>query len=308
MKIVKGIRSIKKQRISSVVTIGVFDGVHKAHQLILKKLVNQAKKRNLQSIVITFDPHPLDILKPKDYPTTLTSLNLKVRLLKDLGVNKVIIIKFSKSFAALSADEFVKEYLIKRLKMKELIIGTSFSFGRNKEGNISLLKKLAKENKFKILEIDKIKDEHNRRISSTHIRGLIHNAELEKAANLLGRYPTFIGKVHKGKGRGDITGFHTANVKTEDKASIPKNGVYAGYVEVDKIIKKAVICIGSSPTFKDKTKQIEAHIIGFNKELYGKQISVAMAKRIREIKWFKSPKDLSKQIEKDIEKAKKVLN
>lgn len=307
MKIFRGIDSVEKLKDGTAVTIGVYDGVHKGHQAVISKLIKQANEKGLKTIAVTFDPHPLDILRPKKYPTILTALPLKLKLLEELGLDMVLIINFTQKIAEMKAEDFVKNVLVDKLNIRLLVVGERFCLGSNRDGDINTLLKLSTKYGFTLRVIGKILDEKENRISSTHIRNLIYEGDLDTAAKILGRYPTIIGTVEHGDGRGGLTGFHTANVVTQDKASIPRSGVYAGRVSANSISHPAVINIGASPTFGVKKKRIEAHVIDFNKELYGKDITITLVKKIRDIECFNDHIELSHQIEKDIQKAKDIL-
>lgn len=307
MQVIKGLENLKKEKNGTSVAIGVFDGVHAGHQTVINKMIDIAKKEGLKSVVVTFDPNPLDVLRPKKFPTILTALPLKIKLIEELGVDTLVVINFTKEFANINAGNFVKSTLVDTLKMKALVVGERFCLGSKRSGDVSVLFSLSAKYGYSLNVIGKIKDENGNRISSTHIRNLIYEGNLDEATKLLGRYPVFIGKVETGDGRGGLTGFHTANVITQDKASIPKTGVFVGTVITNSSSHPAVINIGASPTFGVKKKRIEAHIIDYDKQLYGKEITISLLKKLREIKKFKDYKELSKQIEKDIEKAKEIL-
>lgn len=308
MKVINGLENLEEQNERSAVTVGVFDGVHKGHKAVVESMVKSSKEKSLQSAVITFDPHPLDVLKPRKIPTVLTALPLKLKLLEELGVELTVVIRFDKNFADMGAEDFVGGILLRKLKMKELFVGERFHLGSKRSGDIDTLKKLSQQLSFDLHVINHVDDTEGHRISSTHIRNLIHEGKLKEAKGALGRYPTFIGKVEPGDGRGGLIGFHTANVVTQDKASIPRSGVYAGKVATNSHWLPAVINIGSSPTFNVDKNRIEAHIIDFNEQIYGKNISVILIKKIRDIEKFNKPEDLARRIKEDIAYAKQVIS
>lgn len=293
--------------IPTVVTIGVFDGVHKGHQQIINTVIKRAKEIKALSVVVTFDPHPSEILKPGHHPSLLTSTPLKLELIKELGVDIVLIIKFTKVFSRLEPEEFLKKILVEKLKVKSVIVGEGFRFGRDGRGDINLLKKFGQQEGFEVIQIPLVSCPNGQRISSTRIRQLLREGNLSGVAEILGRFPHLSGQVVKGKGRGVKIGIHTANIKTSDKASIPKNGVYAGIIKIDNQKKICVINIGPSPTFEDKEHRVEAHILDFNKNIYNHWVELEIIERIRDVISFSTTKELAQQIKKDIAKTKEFF-
>lgn len=307
MKTILGLENLKRFDKKSVVTIGVFDGVHIGHQKIIKTAVIKAKESDLYSAVVTFDPHPLDVLRPKAYATTLTSVALKLHLIESLGVDLVLVINFTKSFAKMSAKRFIKDILIDKLWADHIIIGQGFRFGAGARGNVEYLRRAGQEYGFSVEEIPLVKTEDNLKISSTRIRNLIKEGKLGQAQKILGHPVIISGKVISGKGFGSLTGFHTANIETGDKASVPQEGVYAGFTRMNNKRLPCVLNIGPSPTFDIRKKRIEVHILKYNRPLYDQELEVELIARLRGIKKFKDAAHLSNQIKKDIEKAKAIL-
>lgn len=307
MRTIKGLENLGKLKKRGVVTIGVFDGVHAGHRRIIKHIVRRAKKNNLFSVVITFDPHPKEVLNPGSHPTILTGLNLKLHLIQRLGVDVVLVVRFNKTFAKMSAEKFIKEVLVDKLRAANIALGKGFRFGAGARGDISVLKKAAASYKFGVEEIPLISTDDGLEISSTRIRRLLKEGKLDEAKRVLGHRPIISGKVVAGKGYGILTGFHTANIETGQKASVPKEGVYTGFVLFDAKKMPAVINIGGSPTFNLANKKIEVHILKYEKGLYGKELEVELVARLRDVKKFKSASALSAQIKKDIKRAKAIL-
>ncbi len=307
MKVVNGLSELQKLDKGSVVTIGVFDGVHIGHSLIIKHAVKKAKEQGLYSVALTFDPHPLDILRPKSYPTILTGLNLKLHLIQKLGINITVVIKFTKSFASMSAKKFIQDILVDKLNVKTIVVGEGFRFGAKAAGDTDLLKKQGLIHGFSVEPIALHKTADSHKISSTRIRNLLKEGKLDEAKEILGHPVIISGKVVTGKGFGSITGFHTANIETADKASVPKEGVYTGFALLGNKKMPAVLNIGPSPTFDVLKKRIEVHILSYDKPLYDKNLEVELVARLRGIVKFKTPQALSAQITKDIQKAKKIL-
>ncbi len=307
MKVINGLKDLKRQAKNSAVAIGVFDGVHAGHRKIIKTAAQKAKKEGLKSVVVTFDPHPLDVLRPKHHATTMTGLNLKSHLIQSLGVDVLLIIKFDKTFARTSAKKFIEHILIDKLKVKHVVVGKNFHFGAGGRGDVDYLKIFGKTYGFKVDEVALVKTADGHKISSTRIRNLLKAGDLKSAQEILGHPVIISGTVVEGKGYGSQTGFHTANIETEDKASVPKEGVYTGFTLIDNKKYNSVLNIGPSPTFNIKKKRIEVHILGYSKHLYDNILEVELIARLRDIKKFKDAKALSRQIKKDIDKAKSIL-
>jgi len=308
LKVVYGLENLKVLDKKSIVTIGVFDGVHKGHQQIIRKVIEEAKKQSLNSVLVTFDPHPIEIINPKAHPSILTSINLKVHIIERLGVDFVLVINFDKDFASMPANKFVKKILVEKLKAAEVVVGEGFKFGDKAEGNVDFLKSAGQNYDFKVDVVSLYKTADGSSISSTRIRNLLKEGKLDEAKQILGHQPVISGKVVSGKGYGKVTGFHTANIETVEKASIPKEGVYAGYALLNSKKMAAVLNIGPSPTFDVFKKRIEVHILNYDHSLIGEELEVELVKRLRSIKKFEDAKALSAQITKDIEEAKKILS
>ncbi len=307
MKIIEGLKNLSRRQKKSVVAIGVFDGVHVGHRKIISTAVKKARKFGCNSVVITFDPHPLDVIRPKNHPTRLTGLSLKTHLIENLGVDTLLIIKFNKTFAKMSAKKFVEDVLINKLRVQNIVVGENFRFGAGAKGDIKYLEETGAKQGFDVEEVPLIKTAEGHKISSTRIRNLLRDGDLESAQEILG-HPVFIsGVVIEGQGYGSQTGFHTANIETEDKASVPKEGVYTGFTMIGKKRFESVMNIGPSPTFNIKKKRIEVHMLEYNKPLYDNILEIELIARLRDIKKFKDVKSLSKQIKNDIDKAKRIL-
>jgi riboflavin kinase/FMN adenylyltransferase len=305
MKIVYGVSKIDSPAKPSAVTVGIFDGVHIGHRRIIRKLVGEAASTDILPVIVTFQPHPLRVLKGNLGVAMLCSLQHRLRLLKTLGVKACVVMKFNKSFAKMKAKDFFKKILIDKLNMRILVIGKNFSFGREGLSGIKALKSLATSLNF-TLKIVKPKRYHNRVISSSLIRHLIEDGRLNMASQLLGRPVSVLGTVVKGKGRGRIIGFKTANVDPHHEA-IPPSGVYAAYCRIGKYIYRSVLNIGTRPTFGEKEPTIEAHVFGLSRNVYGENIEIYFKKRLRQERRFKNKEHLRRQILRDAAQAKKIL-
>lgn len=291
---------------NSVVTLGVFDGVHLAHQKIINKTVREAKRLKVKSIIITFEKHPKKTTHKKA-PLILTTVTKKIELMKRLGVDLIVLIDFNRKFASKTAGSFIKDILVKKLKVKEVVIGHDYGFGKGKEGNALLLKKAGKVNGFKTLVIPPVLI-NKRIVSSTRIRSAVLSGDIITAGKYLDREYSVIGRVEAGKKLGRTFGFPTANLNCFNEV-VPKEGVYAVKIRMDGKQYKGA-CSITSPTFDrpgSPTVNPEVFIFDFKKSIYNKILEIYFVKRIRGSRKFKNAALLVKQIKKDIAVIKKAL-
>ena len=308
MQLIENMDQIKTPFKNAVFTTGNFDGVHKGHQSLCSQVIKKAGNIDGTSVVMIFDPHPLKTLG-KSSPAPITKRDQKIELIEKTGIDILLRIKFDKTFASITALDFIKNILVKKIGIKAIITGEDYSFGKNKAGNIKLLKEQGKKFGFEtiISEWKNDPDSENKRISSTQIRKIVMEAKFEKAMKLLGRYYQIRGKVIKGRERGGSKlGFPTANIKLHDELC-PKSGVYAVFVETTFGNFQGVANIGFSPTFGDNMFTIEVHILDFNHDIYNTRIRVNIVKRLRDEKKFDSIEQLSNQIRQDIKTAEDIL-
>ncbi len=308
MQIIENFEKIKTPFKNSVVTIGNFDGVHTGHQYLFKKVLKIAEKIDGTAIAITFKPHPARVLKNSGHPPLITLYEQKTELIAAAGIHVLICIPFTKKFASVTADFFVKDILVKQIGTKAIVIGNDYAFGKNREGNIAFLKKYQKALGFDVFVANWQKTEKsNTKISSTLIREIVQKGQVGKAAKALGRYYQIRGRVEQGRDRGGkLLGFPTANINLTDELS-PKKGVYAVTVETGKKMYKGVANIGFSPTFADHIFTVEVHILDFSQNIYNEKIRVNFVSKLREEKKFNNIEELSRQIGKDILIARKLL-
>ena len=306
MIVFRGTQEITKDFRASFVTIGNFDGVHLSHRHICSKLANEAREAGAKSLVITFDPHPKMILHPDIRPFFLiTTLDEKLNLLAECGIDATLIIPFSPDYAKTTAREFVYETLERKLAIKKIIIGHDYTFGQNKKGNDTYLISVGKELGFDVEVIDAFK-EGEEIVSSTLIRNLILQGKVAAAGKLLGRWYNVAGTVVTGFGRGIKLGFPTANIDPE-KELLPPAGIYAAFVEVEQKRYMAALNIGEKPTFADYTFTFEAHLLNFEGDLRGKRLNTEFVEKLRDIIKFDSPEMLKKQIAADVKKVRAIL-
>ncbi|MGD8702527.1 MAG: bifunctional riboflavin kinase/FAD synthetase, partial [Desulfosarcina sp.] len=284
MQIIQDIETIKEPFKSAVVTIGNFDGVHIGHQALFHEVVERAEAMDGTAIAMTFEPHPIRVMTRNGHPPLITLYEQKSELIEKAGIDVMICIPFTLDFAALSARNFVEEILVKRIGMKAVIVGQDYTFGHQREGNVELLKQYANELDFEVIVADWIQSStvDNHRISSTAIRDLVINGQMEKASKMLGRNYQIRGTVAHGRDRGGkLLGIPTANINLQDELC-PKVGVYAVIVRYDGQRYPGVANIGYSPTFDDHIFTVEAHILDFNKDIYGEKIMVNFVQRLRD--------------------------
>jgi len=297
--------SSQEEKVSVVLTIGFFDGVHLGHQKIISEVIRRAKLIGAKSCVITFDQHPSQLFSGKKIKL-LTSQEEKEEIFCSLGIDILQIFTFTDQFARLSPERFLQE-LSKIFTVKEIFVGEEFAFGFKREGNITFLDKnqIRFGYKFKAISPVRLNGE---KISSSFLREWLKNGEIKKVTKGLGRPPTIIGRVVPGKGRGREIGYPTANLEPHPQKLLPESGVYAGYGKLEGNIYRALVNIGAKPTFGDFTSSVEVHMIGLNRVLYGEMIKIALIEKIRDTYTFPSPLHLSRQIGKDREKAERILD
>lgn len=296
MDIIKNIKDIYNID-KSVITIGNFDGVHNGHKTLINKVLDYKKKNKCSSIVFTFSNHPVNYFKPNTIKNIITNKE-KLEIFYKKGIDIAINIPFDKYMTQIEAKEFVKEILINKLKMQKLIIGYDFSFARNKEGNVDLLKKLSKEYNFELEVVEPIMIE-NVRISSTHVRDLISQGEIEKVNEYLGYNFSMSGTVIQGRQIGRTIGYPTANIDYDKTILIPKIGIYATYVYIDDKKYIGATNVGYNPTVNGKKLSVETHIIDFDEDIYQKEIKIEFLERIRNEKKFNNLDELKNQLQKD---------
>ncbi|PIP18766.1 MAG: hypothetical protein COT38_00790 [Candidatus Omnitrophica bacterium CG08_land_8_20_14_0_20_41_16] len=300
MKIIYGVNKIKKFK-KPVAAIGVFDGVHRGHKEILESAVRKAREIKGTSIAVTFWPHP-------QKEESVYSLEHRLRLIAELGIDVCVVINFSRHFARIKAQDFIKDILVDKICAEYIYVGRNFKFGKNTGGNLALLNNLGKIYGFKVRSLNIIKA-RGRPISSTLIRSLIRRGKIEEAQRLLCRPVSILGTVIKGTALGRILGFPTANIDPHQEV-IPAAGIYAVRIILGHNKLKGACYIGTRPTIgrENKRTNVEAHIFNFNKNIYGKYLEIQFVKRIRLDKKFANLTSLSKQIRKDVSTVKKILN
>ncbi|MEA3329028.1 MAG: bifunctional riboflavin kinase/FAD synthetase [Candidatus Omnitrophota bacterium] len=311
MQVIKGLDKIKRKFKKPIVTIGTFDGVHIGHQKIITEVKKRAELTGGTSVVITFDLHPLRVINFEGSPPLLTSMEHKMKLLDDMGVKKCLLLKFKRDFFTLTPEEFVKKTLVESLKVNEIFLGNNYCFGRGKSGDIKLMQALAEKYSFYLHKMKLIKLNGNI-VSSSLIRSFLKQGKLNQAARFLGRPFSILGQVVKGSKRGRLIGYPTANLKPYHEV-IPPGGVYAVKVSLGRRLYNAIINIGSRPTFEFIDGEniepiIEVHIFDFNSSLYGRELEVVFAGKIRNERRFSGKEELIRQIRLDEARARRLLD
>jgi riboflavin kinase/FMN adenylyltransferase len=305
MRIIRGLPSAPPDRRPSAVALGVFDGVHLGHRAILGAAVAHARASGAPAIACTFDPHPLEVLQPGRAPLPITTLDERLALIAQCGIDGAVVLSFTAELAAVEPEAFVKDVVVGRLAASQVVVGFNHRFGRGARGDAALLRELGGRLGFRVdvvepLTVDGVE------VSSTAIRAALGRGDLDGAARMLGRPYTLPGKVVPGAGRGRTLGFPTANV-APDRPVLLATGVYAAVAEVGAERRRAVVNIGVRPTFGEDTLAVEAYLLDFSGDLYGQPIRLTFVSRVREERRFPSVDALRAQIEADVATARQRL-
>ena len=292
----------------TVVCVGNFDGVHRGQQAVLQRVIERATISERTSVVVTFEPHPRNVLRPEVEAPRLTTPGQKLELLGELGLDVVAVIRFDRSFAATSAREFADEFLFERLCARELYVGSQFTFGKNQEGNLEFLQELGRSAGCEVTGVPEVLD-GGAPISSTRIRAAVAVGAIEEATRLMGRRYRLRGVVVRGAARGRTLGWPTINLQAEDQL-LPGNGVYVSRVVLGGGEAMASVTnIGLRPTLHDDPRpSVESHILDFRGNLYGESVDLEIVARLRDERKFSSVDELREQIGRDVQAAREILN
>jgi len=296
----------------SVVTIGVFDGVHRGHQQIIGHAVKRAEERGLRSVVVTFDPHPAEVVRPGSHPAVLTEPARKAELIERLGVDVLCVLPFTPEFSRVSAEEFVHDVLVEHLHAALVVVGENFRFGHKAAGDVALLTRLGRDFGFAVEGAPLVTGDAadgETVFSSTYIRACVAAGDVGAAAAALGRPHRLEGVVVRGDRRGRLLGYPTANLLTRPYAAIPADGVYAAWLVRDKVADRlpAAVSIGTNPTFAGQERRVEAHVLDFHEDLYGEHVDLDFIARLRDMRTYDTVELLVAQIERDISQTRTVL-
>lgn len=302
MRLFHGTDNAEIQR-PTVLTLGVFDGLHLGHQLIMKTVVERAREVGAVPTVITFDPHPRAVLHPESSPPLLQTLDQKVEGFGVLGIEQTIVVRFTPEFAQIRAEDFLSDVVKDRLHAKEVYLGRGFAFGHDREGNIELLRRVSEELGFFADEVPEVRF-RNKRVSSSRIRELLAAGKANLARRLLGRPYGVEGRVERGAERGRVLGFPTANLHPKNRV-IPRNGVYVTGALIDGEWRRSVTNIGLRPTFEKAAEpSVETFVMDWTGDLYGDVVRVRFLHRLRDERKFGSIEELKVQIERDVSRAR----
>jgi len=306
MSIIYNLNNLPQDITNPVVTIGNFDGVHWAHQKVFKKIIERARDLHGTSVAITFEPHPIKVMFPTKAKPLITLLEQKKELIINQGIDLLLIIEFTAEFAAVSARDFVKDILVDKLGVKEIVVGYDYAFGHNRQGNIEVLREMGSLFNFNVQQVDPVYVE-NVLVSSTSIRNLIMEGNVVGAKKLLGRNYQIRGRVIRGMNRGgSLLGYPTANLSLTDEL-IPKEGVYIVLIDIGGKTYQGLTNIGYNPTFKNKTLSVETYIFNLSAHIVNQKIKVNFLSRLRDEITFASSKELSQQIDQDVNQAREFF-
>lgn len=283
-----------------MLTLGVFDGLHLGHQLIMQTVVERARAVNAVPTVITFDPHPRAVLHPESAPPLLQTFDQKLEAFRMLGIEQAIVIRFDEQFAQLRAEDFLRDVVRERLQAREVYLGRGFAFGRNREGNIELLKSASGRFGFHADEVAEVRL-RGRRISSSRIREMLAAGRVNLARRMLGRPYGVEGRVVRGDERGRTLGFPTANLQPQNRV-IPRGGVYVTATLIEGEWRRSVTNVGTRPTFaaREGEPSVETYVMDWNGDLYGDVVRVRFLRRLRDERKFASVAELKAQIDRDV--------
>lgn len=294
---------------NTVLTVGTFDGVHKGHRTLMDTVVDKAKARDARSVIVTFDPHPREIINPGSAGIRLlTTLQERCEILEDLGIDLMVVIPFDRDFSLLSSEEFVRDIIHKKIGVSEFVIGYDHHFGKDREGSIDTIRRLGKQLGFDSYVVSK-QEVGDHTVSSTAIRkALREEGDVELATELLGRHYMLNGTVVHGDKRGKLLGFPTANLRPQHPNKVvPLDGVYAVKVRFNGHFYAGMMNIGTRPTFDDgEERTLEVNIFDFDQDIYGKSLQVRFLKRIRDEMKFSGKEELIERLEKDKKIAQEV--
>lgn len=308
MRVIRSVAEAQKNP-NSVVTVGTFDGVHCAHREIIREVIRHARQRDGQSVVITFDPHPKEVVtSAKGTVKLLTTIDERIALLDGLGVDMLLVVRFTFEFSRMAADAFYRDYIVNGVGVSEVVVGYDHMFGRDRQGTVRELEAMGREYGFELVTVPPFQI-GGEVVSSTRVRRALATGEIEHATALLGRPYNLQGRVVEGDRRGALLGFRTANLRPEPgNKVIPARGVYVVRVRVDDQQKFGMMNIGFRPTVAaGLAETLEVHILDFDRDIYGASINLEFLRKLREERKFGSFGELTAQLEKDREETRRFV-
>jgi riboflavin kinase/FMN adenylyltransferase len=295
----------------SVVTVGVFDGVHRGHQKLIGRAVAVAAARGLPSVLVTFDPHPTEVVRPGHHPAQLTTLARRAELVGEMGISAFCVLPFTTEMARMPANEFAHEVLVERLHAAAVLVGDNFTFGHGAKGDVPLLRQLGRRFGFAVEGLELITDStdpgNGVTYSSTYIRACIDGGDVTLAAQALGRPHRLEGVVVRGDRRGHELGFPTANLAPPPFSAVPADGVYACWFVHGKRQLPAAVSVGTNPTFSGRQRTVEAYVLDVDEDFYGHQVALDFVARLRGMERFDSVEALVEQMGRDVDRTRELL-
>jgi riboflavin kinase / FMN adenylyltransferase len=306
MEILRSIAKLEQLERPLFLAIGVFDGVHRGHQAVISTSARHAQSENGTSVVVTFDPHPMKILRPHDAPHLLTATLHKIALIRDLGVRHLLVIKFDKTFAATAPEDFVQQLVTHSKPLREICVGHEWSFGKDRRGNLQLLKELGEKFHFDVVGIPPVKV-NGAVVSSTAVRQAVEKGDFVTAAAMLGREYTILGTVKSGDKLGKKLGYPTANLSAHSE-QFPPNGVYLAEARIGGVLHHGVVNLGFRPTVSSGKSErvLEIHLLDFDRDIYGEDVEVRFVRYLRPEQKFENIDALVRQIEADVKQAREL--
>lgn len=300
MRVILGIENVGFAGDGRAVAVGVFDGVHWGHRAIFERLKAEASEAGIETLALTFEKHPSELLAPNRAPLYINTLDQRLELIQEAGVDSIVVADFNPKLAALTREEFLSSVLKERLQAKRVIVGANFRFGRDREGDVRYLKEAGSAMDMKVVVVPAVIVSGGP-VSSTRIRALIERGDVEAASRLLGRRFVLRGTVVQGRRIGRKLGFPTANIRTEPRQLVPGRGVYSVEAPIENTTYAGVCNIGSRPTFDGGELTIEVHLSEFEGDIYGRRLDVVFCRRLRDEMKFETPERLVEQIRRDLE-------
>jgi riboflavin kinase/FMN adenylyltransferase len=298
-----------------VATIGVFDGIHRGHQVIIAEAVRLAREREVPSVLVTFVPHPSEVVRPGSHPAVLTSIVRRAELVEELGIDVFCALPFTLDFSRMPPDRFAHHALVERLHASDVVVGANFRFGHHAAGDIALLEELGATFGFTAHGVPLLQEDGTR-LSATYIRSCVQAGDVATAARVLGRPHRVDGVVERGDQRGRELGFPTANLRADEWAAVPADGVYAGrVVRLDEwgrtvpgaVLGTAAISVGTNPTFEVRQRRVEAYVLDFDGDLYGSTLGIEFHQRLRGMVKFDGIDALVTQMQADVEQTRGLV-
>ena len=306
MEIIGSIEELERLHGPLFLAIGVFDGVHRGHQAVISTSTSHARSGDGTPLVVTFDPHPVKVLRPNDAPHLLTATQHKIALIRDLGVDHLLVINFDKKFAATPPDKFVEQLVAHSKPLREICVGHEWSFGKDRRGNLDLLKELGAQFHFHVVGIPPVKV-NSAVVSSTAVRQAVEKGDFATAAVMLGREYTILGTVKAGEKLGKKLGYPTANLSAHSE-QFPPNGVYLAEAWIQGVLYHGVVNLGYRPTVSDGRSErvLEIYLLDFNRDIYGENVEVRFVRYLRPERKFDNLEALVRQIDADVQQAREL--